>query len=175
MRNTMKKTITILNILILFLFANCTTTNNKPECLKNGKMDKVELRWGGMNYKKNLITGYKIDAKSNLYAISQVGKNQELRSKEIGKITPQQFCSLIKEAQSIFLKVQALNVFADSSNFVEFINPELNSTARAVWNAKFKTFGSKEFRDLLSKLDSLVINNKTIILKKGENPSNSVK
>ncbi len=171
----MKKIIAIFNILILALLACSTANNQKPECLKNGKMDKVELRWGGMNYKKNLISGYKIDTKFKLYKISQAGKNKQIKSKEIGEISPQIFCSLIKESQSIFLKIQTLNVLADTSNFIEFINPELNSTARAIWNAKFKTFGSKEFRDLKSKLDSLIIKNKKTYLKKGENPSNTVK
>jgi len=171
----MKKLIAILNIMILFLFACSTINKSKPECLKNGKMDKVELRWGGMNYKKNLISGYKIDAKLNLYKISQAGKNKKIKSEKIGQIDGNEFCYLINKAQAIFLKVQALKVFADSSNFIEFINPELNSTARAIWNAKFKTFGSKEFRNLFIKLDSLIIKKKEIYLKNGENPSNTVK
>lgn len=171
----MKKIIVVLNLMIIFLFSCKTTDNSKPECLGNGKMDKVELRWGGLNYKKSIISGYKIDTKFKIYKMSQKGKNDKLTFKEIGKIDPNKFCLLVNEAQSLFLKIQALKVFADSSNFIEFINPELHSSAKAIWNSKFKTYGSKEFRKLFIKLDSLIGKNQEIYLKRGENPSNTVK
>ncbi|MFC2130235.1 hypothetical protein ACFLSQ_02255 [Bacteroidota bacterium] len=165
----------VIAVTVLVSMMGCGSLSDKikSDCISQN-MSEMTLRWGGHNYKTNHLAGYQIDANLNLYKFVK-GSSTEYKTEEIGKVDNDRFCELLKTTKKLFIEIQALNAPGDSSNFVELINPGTNTNLRAVWNVRFKTHGSKEFRALFDSLDLFVINNPAVFLKEGNSPNNSVK
>jgi hypothetical protein len=149
------------------------TTENKS-CINELTKESV-IRWGGHNMKTQKLSGWQLDANSILFEFTKDGKDSEYKFKEIGKVDIEKFCELYRTAQKYFLEIQALNAPGDSSHFVEIINPITKTNLRAVWNVRFKTYGSQEFRALFDSLQVIADREYNIFLEKGSNPGNSAK
>lgn len=143
----------------------------KPDCF----IDDLILRWGGHNHKENILSGYQIDSEAFLYKFIKDSLHPNYNIEKIGEVDKDRFCELLKTTKKLFIEIQALNAPGDSSNFVEFLNPGTNTNLRAVWNVRFQTFGSKEFRALFDSLNLFVVKNEDIMNKKGKTPDNSIK
>ena len=169
------------NRLLLILFSvfyltGCGTLSEttKTNCINENSKD-LTLRWGGHNYQTNSLSGWQIDGELNLYTFFKDSLNPEYKTEKIGTVDTVKFCELLKTAKKLFVTVQALHAPGDSSHFVEYIQPGTNTDLRAVWNMRFKTYGSTEFRELFDSLNVFVNNEKYVFLKKGDTPGNSVK
>jgi hypothetical protein len=175
-------------LLILFAFSmvwllSCgsstpTTKTNQVTVSKpcnTAMMKDLQIRWGGHNFKTNNLAGWQINGESKLFAFAKDGKDSEYILKEISKLDSEKVCELFMTTQKYFLEIQALNIQADSSNFVEFINNANGTNLRAAWNVRFKTHGSAEFRQLYDTLESIADREFKIFLRKGDVPGNSIK
>ncbi|MFH1050557.1 MAG: hypothetical protein V1779_06450 [bacterium] len=166
----------ILIILLILLFTGCGTVSEttRTNCI-NEKMKDVTLRWGGHNYKTNCLSGWQIDGELNFYSFVKDSLNLSYKTKLIGTVDTNKFCELLGTARKLFVEVQALYAPGDSSHFVEYIQSSTNTNLRAVWNMRFKTYGSTEFRDLFDSLNAMSKYEKYIYPKEGNKPGNSIK
>lgn len=149
----MKIKVILLSIIVMII--SCNTGKLSENCVA-GYLDSVILRWGGHNLKTNYISGWQIDGNYDLYEIIRTGEDVDYRLKKIGKVDEQRFCRLVKLTEKNFVQIQALNAPGDSSHFVQYINNKTNTNLRAVWNVRFKTYGSAEFRALYDSLNLFV-------------------
>ncbi len=153
MSGTMKRMVIIGFAAIALLFSCSSTKKDNKTCLDKN-MKGLTLRWGGHNYKTHALSGYQIDSEARLYRFEKTKGDKEYKTTEIGKVKPRKICYLAGRVQQLFLKLQTLTAPGDSSNFIELINPATNFHQRAVWNVKFETYGSKEFRAVFDTLTS---------------------
>jgi hypothetical protein len=148
----------ILILIISFItFYGCGTLADKTKrtCLDEISEGMI-LRWGGHNYQTHYLSGFQIDGNAQLYKFTRINSNADYILEEISPVDTTKFCELLRTTKKLFIEIQSLNVQADSSQFVEYINPATNIHLSAVWNEMFKTFGSKEFRGLFDSLNGLV-------------------
>jgi hypothetical protein len=170
------KYIIITTVILSFIVSACGSSSDttKESCL-NDSMKGMILRWGGHNYKTNYISGYQIDNKADLYKFEMKNSFEDAKTEKIGNVDEERFCRLLKDTKRFFIEIQALHAPGDTSNFIEFINPVTNTNLRAVWNARYKTYGSREFRALFDSLNLFLEKPANVIRKKDEYPSNTVK
>lgn len=164
----------IISIMVLLVACGTTTKTTKTTCI-NEKMKDLTLRWGGHNYKTNTLSGWQIDGSLNVFTFIKDSLNPNFTTQLIGTIDSNKFCEILSKTKKLFVEIQALNSPGDSSHFVEYIHPSTNTNLRAVWNMRFKTFGSTEFRQIFDTLNDLINNEKYFFPKKGLTPDNSVK
>ena len=163
-------------VILLALASACGTISDKTKtnCIDDNP-ESLILRWGGHNYKTGYLSGYQIDGKANLFSFEKKGSNSIYESIKIGNVNADRFCELLNSSKKYFVEIQALNAPGDSSNFIEYINPVINTNLRAVWNERFKTYGSREFRELYDSLNTFIQENERIMLQETGMPKNSVK
>lgn len=145
----------IIILMVTILVISCKTSDVNNECVA-GYLDSVILRWGGYNSKTNYISGWQIDGNYDLYEILRTESDKDYKLKKIGKVDAQRFCRMVKLTEKNFVKIQALNAPGDSSHFIQYINNKTNTNLRALWNVRFKTYGSTEFRNLFDSLKLFV-------------------
>jgi len=171
----MRNKLSVFILSVLFV-AGCGTVSEttRTTCL-NEKTRDITLRWGGHNYKTNALSGWQIDGQLNLYTFLKDSLNPDYKTELIGAVDTNKFCELLKTTKKHFVEIQALHAPGDSSHFVEFIHPSTNTNLRAVWNMRFKTHGSIEFRELFDSLNAMLFNPKYVFPKKGKTPGNTVR
>jgi|GEM_PF-372173 len=167
------KLIILLTTIIFLVGCGTVSQSTKNNCISDNTKD-ITLRWGGHNYQTNALSGWQIDGNLNLYTFLKDSLNPNFKTVLIGNVVDtNKFCELLTKTKKLFVQIQALNAPGDSSHFVEFSQPKTNTNLRAVWNMRFKTYGSTEFRELFDSLNSLINNDKYVFQKKGITPGNS--
>jgi len=166
----------VIILFIVFFMVGCGTLSEttKTNCINENSKD-LTLRWGGHNYQTNCLSGWQIDGELNLYTFIRDSLNPTYKTEKIGTVDTIRFCELLRTTKKLFVEVQALHAPGDSSHFIEYIQPTTNTNLRAVWNMRFKTYGSTEFRALFDSLNAFINNEKFVFLKKGITPGNSPK
>ncbi len=131
----------------------CSSTPKKLDCI--GKRTKnIEIIWGEMTdggKQRNYYT-LRTDLHITHNSIPKTHDEPIL----LAKIDSNTFCEIYNDLMNLMLKVQTLYVFADSSHFVEFINPDMNYRFRAVWNPANENKGNREFRQFHERLSNLI-------------------
>jgi uncharacterized protein YceK len=161
-------------VLVLGCGSSVNSTKTGKQCTGNTYKDAV-IRWGGHNMLTNQLAGWQINAKGKLMQFKKAGRESDYEFTEFSTIDSNRFCKLLDTVQKYFLEIQALNAPGDSSHFVQFINSTTSTDIRAVWNMRYQTYGSREFRSLYDTLEAIADREYKIYLKKGDNPANSVK
>ncbi|MFA6570092.1 MAG: hypothetical protein WCT77_02535 [Bacteroidota bacterium] len=153
-----KKYILSKNFILLIFFSSLIISScehAKPRCYDNTTKSLI-IRWGEYYKKPDLFKGYQIDALGKLSAIHKTGKDKNYTTEEIGFTNADRYCYARGMLQFLFIRSQTINEPGDTVRFIEYFNPERNSNPRAVWNSRYKTFGSEGHRDAYDSLQALV-------------------
>jgi hypothetical protein len=130
------------------MFLSCSHT---PDCI-TVKEREIKIRWGEVFINQKVFDGYELDANAILYRNSGFINSKSDDLKPIGNADPELYCTLLLRIRDEFLKVQALNAPGDTSRYVEYIDPANNTSVRALWNPRFKTYLSEGFRGIYDSL-----------------------
>ncbi len=145
----MKRKAHILLITIFLIFVSCKTAET-PYCI--GKATKsIKLYLGTILNNETISEQYLILTDRYIYRVAPNGKK-----KKVVQIPEKEYCDLIFETNEAFLKTQVINEVGDTLNFIQFENPSVNLKTRAIWNPKFNTRNSENFRKLFEQLEKYV-------------------
>lgn len=138
-------------VLSIFILSSCSTPLTK-ECL-SPQISDLKIKWGDYIMKKDiLVEGYILHSNGNLFKLKNI---QDTTGSKIGNINDNDYCEIQKKIRNEFLKVEILNVTADTMRFVEYKSEMSLTTQRAFWNSKFKTETNQAFFDIFDKLTEL--------------------
>lgn len=100
--------------------------------------------------KKNiLVEGYILHSNGNIFKLQNI---QDTIGSKIGNLSDDDYCEIQKKLRNEFLKIEILNVTADTMRFVEYTSEKSLTTQRAFWNKNFQTETNKEFFYIFDKL-----------------------
>lgn len=137
-------------IVLTISLPSCKTLPPK-ECLPQ-QMKDLKIKWGDYIMKDDkLVQGYILHSNGDLYKIE---KMQDTIGEKIGNITDEQYCQIHQQVRDEFIKVQVLNVTADTMRFVEYKSVNADITQRAFWNSNFWTQTNSGFFGIFAKLMS---------------------
>lgn len=97
---------------------------------------------------------YSIDSKS--LAIRTKFEDGKSTILDTIKLDSVRLCELYQKSTNLFLKVQSLNVPADSNNYIVYRNTIDNVVLRALWNPVHSNKGNKEFKELYNEFIQLI-------------------
>ncbi|MDQ1266358.1 MAG: hypothetical protein QG635_1510 [Bacteroidota bacterium] len=139
-----------------FILISCGSQNlQKPKCI-NPQNSSLIIRWGEI-YPDGATQAWQLDAFARLSDISKKSNSDNKNDREIAVISEQELCSLIVIIKNAVIKTQALYAPGDTSRFVEYSIPALNSNFRGLWNKKYENVGSEEFRHVYDSLEAIRI------------------
>ncbi len=131
------------------------TSADSSECVKQS-MREVLLRWGEWNDTTKVLTGYEVDARGRVFRTQAAEFSERYMRDSIGVMPVSAFCMFADTTRATFLKIQSLTVRAPIMRYVEYQNPLARVTLRAVWDKRFQTFGSREFRAIFDSLSTYI-------------------
>lgn len=148
-------TITILIPIISILCsgAGCSPAVEKADCI-NERTKPVVIRWGDYDTEGGRLRAYQFNGSLELAKVKRETVSEQPDIEKYGTMEGVQFCTWLRKSLDVFEQIQSLNAPGETSRYVEYSTPK--TTIRAVWNPKFQTFGSKEFRALYDSLMTLV-------------------
>ncbi len=124
-----------------------------PDCVK-AEDSLVLMRWGTV-HADGRVEGHQLASSALLSAFEQADLKAESTSTPVGRLRDSSYCAMLAALRSTFLKEAALYNPGEESRFVELSDPPRHLYLRALWNAKYQTFGSKVFRALYDSLQTL--------------------
>ena len=160
MKTNISYFLAIAYILFLLAFAISTTScgssstsikSKVPDCIKPGMKDML-IRWGVWIDSTGNVQGYELDAHSIIWKYSASTKKENYIRDSICTISIDRLCSIVDTVRKTFLSIQSYTVLAPRMYYVEYQNPAGNVNLRAVWDSRFQTYGSKEFRAIFDSL-----------------------
>lgn len=125
----------------------------RPYCVGEGA-EQIAVRWGTKD-SSGVTVGGELDGWGRVYTLRADSAAGTEVKQPVGVLGDSLYCDLSASVKQTFLKVQTLYSPGASARFVEWSDPRSKTVLRAVWNPKFQTHGSAEFRALFGKLDSL--------------------
>jgi hypothetical protein len=126
-----------------------------PDCITSNNKDLI-IRWGEFSSKSTMITYYEMTTDGKISLAIQEDKNSVPKLQTVGRIPSETYCKLLKQTKENIMKVQALNVPGNRSNFVEYIIKSSNYHFQALWNPDHDNVGNKEFKALFAELQAAV-------------------
>jgi hypothetical protein len=135
--------------------ARTQQNGSDADCVKQS-MREVLLRWGEWNDTTKVLTGYELDAKGRLYRTQAAEFSERYLRDSIAQVPVPVFCMYADTTKATFLKIQSLTVRAPIMRYVEYQNPPARITLRAVWDKRFQTHGSREFRAIFDSLSTFI-------------------
>ncbi len=129
--------------------------SNYPSCIRPG-MREIRIRWGDWIDSTAVLTGHEIDAQGKLFAYQASPYSVKYLRDSVSHIDTAQVCYWVDTVRKTFLRIQSLTVHAPHMRYVEYQNPDAHLSLRAVWDSRFETYGSKEFRAIFDSLQTLV-------------------
>lgn len=126
--------------MLVVLVSSCKVTDNATNTdivcnLEDYK--NIEIEFGYITT-KNHSNHYLL--KNNLITNSSNNDTIRLESKKA--------CNLFDKTTKLFLKIQTLNVPADSNNYIIYYNKKDNVLLRALWNPIHNNIGNEAFKSL---------------------------
>ncbi|GIV49480.1 MAG: hypothetical protein KatS3mg038_0001 [Candidatus Kapaibacterium sp.] len=136
------------------VFAACASTSPPPCTLPPGHV----IRWGTWLDSLGRLEGYQLAWNGTVTRYQQSIQSGQLRILDTltVRIEPQTHCAVATDLRNAFVQHQTYVVIGPVSHFVELATP--SATARAVWDARFETYGSRHFRAIFRWLNHLVGN-----------------
>lgn len=144
-------------IIILALFFVVIVLNScktSPSCIHK-RMEGISITWGINDRSHNLIKAYKLDHFARVMAYTM--ENDSLIQKsEFQKVDEAMFCRTVGLIRNELIEIQALYEPGDTTNFIQYQNPNYSVNIQVVWNPRFKTEGSKKIRQAFDSLNVLI-------------------
>lgn len=149
----------ILAVLLLCTSAGSCSSVKQDDSATTKRTDctlpkQLLLRWGAWNDSLGVLKGYELDADMRLWKYTAYTNRNTYSRDSIGTVAKPSVCYFADTTRKAFLYVQTLFVKGPVSHFVEYNNPERDVALRAVWDARYQTFGSKEFRAIFDSLNT---------------------
>lgn len=152
-----KKTLSVFVVFcisILCFGASCSTSDaGKVSCLSE-RARQTTIRWGDYDVKSGKMRAYQFSGSLKMSTVERESFGEQPEINDFDKIEGEVFCKWLEKTVSIFEKIQTLNAPGDEARYVEYSTAK--TTVRAVWNPKYQTYGSKEFRAFYDSLTALV-------------------
>ncbi len=123
------------------------------KCL-NERTAKSILRWGEYDPETGVFRAYQCGGDLELKKISRESFKEQYKEENLVSIEEHSFCIVLTETVKTFERLPTLNSSGPISRFIEYYPAPEKDPFRAVWNPRFRTFGSKEFRAIY---DSLIV------------------
>lgn len=140
-------------IILLIVLMGCGSAKNESDCV-NAASEKVLISWGEYDMKNNkLIAGYAVAADKQVYQLYNL--RDSIGTVPLYKTTDSVYCEMSDKLWSTILKVQKLNVPADTVRFIRYTNQATNYQLNGFWNNRLKAVGSKEYREVFSILNTI--------------------
>ena len=114
----------------------------------------VVLRWGEWNDTTKVLDGYELDARGCLYKTKAAEFAERYMKDSLCMLPQPVFCRYADTVRATFLKIQSLTVRAPRMRYVEYQNQPAGVNLRAVWDRRFETYGSREFRAIFDSLST---------------------
>lgn len=114
------------------------------------------IRWGTWVDSLATLEGYQLTATGTVARYRQSTRTGEISVIDTLSATiPQKtHCDVAFSLQNAFIRNQTYVVIGPVSQYVEYTTPQ--ATLRAVWDTRFQTYGSREFRAIFRWLNSLI-------------------
>ena len=112
---------------------------------------ELKISWGEYYPKEVIMKGYELTNDAELYSITRK-LNKDIDLQKIGKLDNEKYCDIVNNLEKMFLKVQVINVPADTSRFIEYSNKTTSVTMRAIWNPVFITETNSSFQFIYDSL-----------------------
>lgn len=137
--------------LVIGIFINsCSTPSANTKSCLSPQLSDLKIKWGDYIMKKDvLVFGYVVHSNGDIHKLNKI---QDTIGVKIGNINDEDYCDLQRRIRDEFLKVEILNVTADTMRFVEYKSLKSGSTQRAFWNSKFRTETNGGFFDIFESL-----------------------
>ncbi|MCX7936195.1 MAG: hypothetical protein RMK00_03955 [Bacteroidota bacterium] len=131
---------------------SCRSTSPPPCMVPVGHV----IRWGVWNDTTGMLSGYQLRWDGQLVRYSQHRDSPAVYIFDTLsiQIPRQTHCDIALSLRNAFLREQTYVVIGPLSHYVEYNTP--TATLRAVWDARFETYGSRHFRGIFRWLNSLV-------------------
>ena len=120
----------------------------------------IIIRWGEYYSKNGEIRGWQLSSNLIIQKYNKKSFMDSISIENFAILPDYKFCKFVKMVQDTLIKVQALNVYADSMRFVEYLNTERDVNLRANWNMNFNTFLSSGFQTVYDSLQLELIDAK---------------
>ncbi len=144
-------------LFILFLALSCSSCThadtNMPSCI-NERTRQTIIRWGNYDVNSGKLHSYQFTGSLALATVHRLTYREQPVIDNIGAIKGEVFCKWLAKTIETFEDIQTLNAPGETARYVEYSSSK--ATIRAVWNPKYQTFGSKEFRALYDSLMTLI-------------------
>ncbi len=150
-------TIPLALTLLVFVNACGSSSSNQrfgDDCIKPN-MRSVIIRWGTWVDSSTVLDGYEIDAQRRLFKYKASEYSVKYLRDSIGVVPAGVFCFYADTIRKTFVRIQSLSVHAPRMHYIEYQNPDANLSLRAVWDARYQTYGSREFRAIFDSLSTL--------------------
>lgn len=134
------------------------STEKTVRCL-NERTVKSTIRWGEYNPETGVFRAYQCGGDLQLKKISRESFSEQYKEQPISNVKESGFCTILTETVKTFERLPTLNSQGPISRFIEYSPAPSKDSFRAVWNPRFRTFGSKDFRAIYDSLMVLVPQN----------------
>ncbi len=149
-----KINILVFIFILVYLINSCVTPPATVKSCLNPQISDLKIKWGDYIMKKDiLVFGYIVHSNGDIYKLNKI---QDTIGIKIGNIEDEEYCNIQKTIRNEFLKVEILNVTADTMRFVEYKSDKSALTQRAFWNSKFRTETNGGFFDVFDRLNSQI-------------------
>lgn len=118
----------------------------------------VIIRWGTWDDSLKTLQGYQLDWRGTVVTYRQTTTQLEPTLLDTLRVTiPRQtHCQVVEALRQAFVRNQTYFVLGPESHYVEYVRG--TTVLRAVWDTRFQTYGSREFRAIFRWLHHLVGN-----------------
>jgi hypothetical protein len=137
----------------IVLFCACARTIPPPPCTL--PTDLV-IRWGTWFDTLGVIRGYQLQWSGIVSSYEQNIRTGDIHVLDTLTISIERktHCDVATDLRNAFVQNQAYVVIGPVSHFVELSTS--STTARAVWDARYETYGSRHFRAIFRWLNHLI-------------------
>lgn len=140
-------------IILLVAMFGCGSVNNEYDCVTESRKE-VLISWGDYDMKHNkMIAGYAVTTDKQVYQLYNL--SDSIGAVPLYKTTDSVYCEMSNKLWNTILKVQKLNVPADTVRFVRYANPARGFQLNGFWNNRLKAIGSKEYREVFGILNTI--------------------
>lgn len=145
--------IKIVIAIILLVLAGCGSAKDENSCISKSRQDVI-ISWGEYDMKNNqLIRGYAI--KTDMTIRKLYNLRDSVGADTLAIADMDLYCEMDAKLMNTIIKVQKLNVPADTVRFVRYSNLATEYNLNGFWNNRLKAIGSKEYREVFSILNTI--------------------
>ncbi|GIV53819.1 MAG: hypothetical protein KatS3mg039_0337 [Candidatus Kapaibacterium sp.] len=136
----------------LLLIGACRSTESLPCTLPAD----LRIRWGTWNDSLGVLDGYQLEPNGTVVRYRQSTQSATISTLDTLPVSIESTvrCSVATSLRDAFLQNQTYVVIGPLSHYVEYATA--TATMRAVWDARYQTYGSRHFRAIFRWLNHLI-------------------